>query len=74
MHGDLDTAKAGQRAALVMAGTGVFWIVATFAGEKLGLDMRIRALFDLMALAGFGFALYMVFKLWRSRQRDEDDL
>ena len=65
--------SAGQRAALVMAGTGIFWICAIFAGEKLGLSNRIRALFDLAALAGFGFALYLTFKLWRDRQHDKDE-
>ena len=64
---------AGQRAALVMAGVGIFWICATFAGEKLGLSNRTRALFDLAALAGFGFALYLTFKLWRDRRHDEDE-
>ncbi len=64
---------AGQRAALVMAGVGIFWIGATFAGEKLGLSNRMRALFDLAALAGFGFALYLTFKLWRDRRHDEDE-
>ena len=73
MRDDQNTGSAGQRAALIMAATGVFWIVATFAGEKLGLDMRIRALFDLIALAGFGFALYMTYQLWRARRDDEDD-
>ena len=56
-----------------MAATGVLWIIATFAGEKLGWGVRIRALFDLLALAGFGLALYMTFNLWRSRQNDKDE-
>lgn len=68
-----DTSKLGQRAAIVMAATGVFWICATLAGEKLGLSMRIRALFDLLALAGFGVALYMTYKVWRARREDEDE-
>ncbi len=67
------TSQAGQRAAIVMAGTGIFWICAIFAGEKLGLSNRTRALFDLAALAGFGFALYLTFKLWRDRQHDKDE-
>ena len=67
------TTSAGQRVALVVAGTGLFWICAIFAGEKLGLSNRTRALFDLAALAGFGFALYLTFKLWRDRRHDEDE-
>lgn len=68
-----DTSRGGQRAALVMAATGVFWICAIFLGNKLGLSMRIRALFDLLALAGFGVALYMTFKVWRARREDKDE-
>ena len=39
----------------------------------MGLSVRIRTLFDLIALAAFGFALYMTFNLWRARQNDKDD-
>ncbi|WP_458790198.1 DUF5337 domain-containing protein [Yoonia sp. MH D7] len=73
MSQNQNTSNTPQRAALVMAGTGVFWVCATFAGDKLGLSLRTRALFDLVALAGFGFALYLTFKLWRQRQHDKDE-
>ena len=66
-------ASTAGHVALVMAGVGIFWICATFAGEKLGLSNRTRALFDLAALAGFGFALYLTFKLWRDRRHAEDE-
>lgn len=61
----------GRRAALFLAGVGIFWIVATFVGGQLGLSNRTRALFDLMALAGFVWALWMTYGIWRSRQNDE---
>lgn len=64
-------AKAGQRAALVMAGVGVFWIVATWAGGALGWTTRARALFDLIALAGFAFALYLTWQVWRLRRAEK---
>ncbi len=64
-------AKAGQRAALLLAGTGVFWIVAIWAGGAMNWTPRTRALCDLIALAGFGWALWMTFQLWRSRQTDK---
>ena len=64
---------AGQRAAIVVAATGMLWICANLAGEFMGLSVRIRTLFDLIALAAFGFALYMTFNLWRARQHDKDD-
>ena len=61
----------GRRPALFLAGVGVFWVVATWLGGQLGLSMRTRALFDLIALAGFGWALWMTYGIWRSRQNDE---
>tara|TARA_R110002072_G_scaffold260543_2_gene419006 strand:+ start:293 stop:517 length:225 start_codon:yes stop_codon:yes gene_type:complete len=62
-----------QRAGLVMAGSGLFWIIANYAGQKFGLPMRTRAFFDIIALVGFGFALYLAFQLWRDRQHDKDE-
>ncbi len=60
----------GRRAALVMAGTGIFWIGATALGSYFGWSNRTIALFDLFALAGFGWALWMTFNIWRNRQKD----
>ncbi|HKL64493.1 MAG TPA: DUF5337 family protein, partial [Roseovarius sp.] len=56
---DAEIARKGRLAALVIAGTGVFWILATIIGGYLTLDQRVRALFDLMALGGFVFALVL---------------
>lgn len=64
---------AGQRTSIVVAATGILWICANLAGEFMGLSVRIRTLFDLIALVAFGFALYMTFNLWRARQHDKDD-
>lgn len=61
-------AKAGRRVALFVAGVGVFWIIATLAGSQLRLSQRVRVLFDLFALAGFGVALWMTIDIWRKRQ------
>ena len=65
---DAQIARKGRLAALVIAGTGVFWILATIAGGWLALDQRVRALFDLMALGGFVLALVLIYQLWRMRQ------
>jgi len=65
------TRKAGQRVALLIAGLGLFWIAANAAGAYWGWTNRTRALFDLIALAGFGFALWQTINLWRSRQNDK---
>ncbi|WP_439156192.1 DUF5337 domain-containing protein [Yoonia sp.] len=70
-HGKTDQSKAGQRVALIMAGTGVMWMVAIWAGSQYGWSNRARAFFDLAALAGFGFALWQTFQLWRARQNDK---
>jgi hypothetical protein len=65
---DAQIARKGRMAALVIAGTGVFWILATVLGGALALDQRLRALFDLMALGGFVFALVLIYQLWRLRR------
>jgi len=65
---DAEIARKGRLAALVIAGTGVLWILATILGGYMALDQRVRALFDLMALGGFVFALVLIYQLWRMRQ------
>ena len=65
------TQKTGQRIALIIAATGVLWVLANLLGAQYGWSNRLRALFDLMALAGFGFALWQTITLWRTRQDDK---
>ena len=65
-----DEAQAGRRVALFLAGVGLFWILATWAGSALDLSNRVRVLFDLFALAGFGWALWMTIDIWRKRQNN----
>lgn len=68
---DTELARKGRKVALLIAGTGVFWVLATFVGGQMGLDMRTRALFDLIALAGFVLAIVMIYQIWRARQSDQ---
>jgi uncharacterized membrane protein len=70
-QGKTKEGRAGQRVALIVAGTGVFWIMANLVGAEYDWPNRIRALFDLAALAGFGFALWQTYQLWRMRQDDK---
>lgn len=65
-------ARKGRFIALVIAGTGCLWILATLIGDHLGLSNRVRALFDLMALAGFAWAFVLIYQLWRQRQSSRE--
>lgn len=60
--------RAGRRAALVIAGTAVLWVLSTLIGAQLGLGTRVLALFDMVALAGFVWAIWMIYNIWRMRQ------
>ena len=71
--GKTSEAKAGQRVALIMAGTGVFWILTTALAREYGWPNRVVALFDLAALAGFGFALFKTYQLWRARRAGKEE-
>jgi threonine/homoserine/homoserine lactone efflux protein len=68
---DTELARKGRMAAMVIAGTALFWVLAMFLGSQLGLPHRTRALFDLMALAGFVWAVWMIYQIWRLRQSDK---
>ncbi|WP_319824210.1 DUF5337 domain-containing protein [Thalassovita sp.] len=68
---DAELARKGRKVALLIAGTGVFWVLANLVGGQLGLDNRTRALFDLIALAGFVLAIAMIYQIWRARQNDQ---
>ncbi len=68
---DTELARKGRMAAMVIAGTALFWILAMFLGSQLGLTQRTRALFDLMALGGFVWAIWMIYQIWRLRQGDK---
>lgn len=62
---DTAQSKAGRRASLLLAGTGVFWIVTVFLGGQFDWPVRIRVFFDIMALVGFGCALLLTFQARR---------
>ncbi len=61
-------ARKGRIAAMIIAGTGVFWVLITLIGEKEGFSQELRLTFDLVALAGFVFAIWLIYQIWRARQ------
>ena len=64
-------ARKGRQAALVIAGTGVFWVLANLIGEKEGFSILLRLVFDLMAAVGFLFAFWLILQYWRARQDNQ---
>jgi len=63
----LALAKQARLAAIVIAVTGVVWLLAVSFGGQLGLPVRFVFLIDLAALAAFFFALVLLFRVWRAR-------
>lgn len=72
MRKDSAQAKERRRIAILIAGVGVFWIVLTAVGAEMNWSQRTRALFDLMALTGFGVAVWKLVVLLRAG-RDEKE-
>ena len=68
---DAYLARKGRITALVIAGTAVFWVLANLIGADYGWSNRTRALLDLVALAGFVFAIAMTYQIWRAHQSDQ---
>ncbi|AML53211.1 MULTISPECIES: DUF5337 domain-containing protein [Falsihalocynthiibacter] len=54
--------------ALVIAGSGIFWVVGQALGTKLGWTQSTRLLIDLFAMAGFFWGLVVGLQIWRARQ------
>lgn len=68
---DQQIARKGRVTAMVIAGTAVFWVLATLIGSQLGWSNRTQALFDLLALAGFVWAFVLIYQIWRTRQSNQ---
>ncbi len=64
-------ARKGRFTAMVIAGTAVFWVLASLIGAEYGWSNRTRALFDMLALAGFIWAFVLIYQLWRARQSNQ---
>ena len=71
MTGRDAASRKGRQAAMVIAATGVLWVLAGLIGEKEGFSQQLRLVFDLAALAGFVFAFWLIFQYWRERQQNQ---
>ncbi|WP_108263590.1 DUF5337 domain-containing protein [Mangrovicoccus ximenensis] len=64
---EIRLARKGRRAALVVAGTMVLWVLVQLAGANFGLPVRLAFLFDFAAIAAFVWALVVTYQLWQAR-------
>lgn len=58
--------RQGRHAALVIAASGLAALIVPF----LGLPPRAEGFILLCALAGFAYAIIVVFRLWRDGRKD----
>ncbi len=64
------TSRQARIVAVVIAATMVLWMAAQWLGGEMGWEARYVFLFDLLALAGFLWALIVTFQIWRKRRDD----
>jgi len=62
--------KQTKLASIVMLASVVVLMGGSWIGGQLGLPVRYAFLFDLIAMAGFAFAMITLFRVWRARQQD----
>jgi hypothetical protein len=65
---DARRAREARLVAIVLAATMALWLGGQWLGGQLGLEARYAFLFDLMAIAGFVWALVVTYRIWRGRQ------
>jgi hypothetical protein len=64
-------AKGSRRAGLAIAGTMLGWMLLQLIGAEYNWPVKYTLLIDLFALAGFIWALAVVFQIWRARRSDD---
>jgi hypothetical protein len=52
----------------VLIGTMAGWMFLSWAGGFYGWPARYAFLIDFLALAAFGWALHVTYRLWRARR------
>ena len=66
------TVKQARIASIVILVTFPAWLGFSVLGGQMGWDPAYAILGDLMALAAFVWALVVLVKVWRIRQRNEE--
>lgn len=61
-------ARQARLVSIVIAVTMVGWMTGQWLGGRLGLPDRFVFLLDLLALAGFLWALIVTWQIWRRRR------
>ncbi|NHF74161.1 DUF5337 domain-containing protein [Paracoccus xiamenensis] len=56
-------------AAIVMAATGILWLIANWAGQRYGWPAKYAFLADLAAMGGFVWSLLVTWRIWRRKAR-----
>lgn len=65
-----DTGKQSRRASIAIAGTMLGWMLLQQIGAQYNWPLKYTLLVDLFALAGFIWALIVVFQIWRARRAE----
>ena len=63
-------ARQARLVAVVFAMTIVLWMAGQWLGGELGWEVRYVFLFDMIALAGFTWGLFVTYQIWRKRRDD----
>ena len=65
---DREFARQGRNLALVIAGTGLIWVIFQSLIPALGITPRYAILIDLAALAAFIWSMVAAWRIWRRRR------
>jgi len=68
---EIEIARRARRIAILLAVVMAGWMAAQVLGGMLGLEPRFAVLLDLVALAGFAWALVNIYWIWRARRANK---
>ena len=60
-----------KSASIVIIVAMIGWMLVSFLGGRLGLELRYAFLADFAAMAAFAYALIVLFRVWRQRQQGD---